>query len=78
MTDKQQNQIRSASKFLRVVFDGELSTVASIINAEANILTGTNVSENISTLINALEAVHEGCGDMITKLNKIKESYESV
>lgn len=74
MTDKQINQIRGTSKFLREVFSEDILTVASIVDAEANVITGIDISKNLSILIEGLNAVLEGCSYMINELNKIKEN----
>lgn len=74
MTDKELNKVRNVSKFLRTIFTENIPTVASIINAEANVITGIDINENISTLIEGLDAVLKGCSDMINELNKIKEN----
>ena len=57
MTQKEENTIRSASKFLRTIYAEDIDTCASIINAEANILSNNKVVESISTLIEGLDTV---------------------
>lgn len=73
MTDKQKNKVRGASKFLRIVFAEDMESCASILTAEAEILEGRNINENISTLVEALDAIRQGCGTQIAKLKAIKE-----
>lgn len=72
MTEKQEKNLRSVSKFLRTIFSEDIDACAIILNAEANILTGDNVNESISTLIEALGAVRQKSCEMITKLKAQK------
>lgn len=73
MTAKQENSVRGTSKFLRTVFAEDMESCASILTAEAEILEGRDISENISTLVEALDAIRQGCGKLITELKAIKE-----
>lgn len=76
MTRKEKNTIKSASKLLRTIYAEDISICASIIDAEANILSNNNVEESISTLIKGLDVVSVWCKLISSKLNKIKTQSE--
>ena len=72
MTQKEENTIRSASKFLRTIYAEDVGICASIIDAEANILSNNKVADSISTLIEGLNAINIWCKLISSKLNKLK------
>lgn len=73
MTQKEENTIRSASKFLRTIYAEDAGIYASIIDAEANILSNNKVADSISTLIEGLNAINIWCKLISSELNKLKE-----
>lgn len=73
MTQKQERQIRAISRFLRTVYEGDISACATILTAEAEILEGRDIKKNVEILTNALTLVSSFCEDLITKLKAAKE-----
>ena len=76
MNKKQENDIRNISKFLRTVYAEDMPTCASILNAEANLLSNNDVSQSISRLYEALYVVQQECNSMIGSLKIIKNKWE--
>lgn len=72
MTQKQERQIRGISRFLRTIYDVDISACATILTAEAEILEGRDIDKNINTMIKGLDVVRECCSDYIAKLKVIK------
>lgn len=72
MTQKQERQVRAISRFLRTIYDGDISACATIVTAEAELLAGRDIEKNTDTMIKALTAVQECCIDGIAKLKVIK------
>ena len=76
MTRKEENTIRGVTKFLRTIYEEDINICASIIDAEANILSNNKVKESISTLIKALDAISDWCKITSSKLNEFKTQSE--
>ena len=76
MNKKQEIDIRIISKFLRTVYAEDVPICATILNAEANLLSNNDVSQSISTLYEALYAVRQGCNNMIGSLKIIKNDWK--
>lgn len=72
MTKKQEQQIRAISRFLRTIYEGDISSCATILTIEAEILEGRDIDKNIDKMILALDIVKESCKDGIAKLKTIK------
>lgn len=75
-TFEQEKIVRSISLFLRTVASENVSLISSVLTAEADFLSCTNVPESIATLKMCLKGVRSYIDNNIEALDKITKSIE--
>lgn len=76
MTQKDKEQLRIVSKFLRTIFAEDMSACATILTAEAELLEGSDIEKNADILLKVLNVVSNYCETLISIVKKIKKEIK--